>query len=120
MQTIDHNIGFQEKTLFFRKLGKIAENCDHNIDPKTFSVEKSTPNFGFHLYFSQTLPKKKIAKLAEIHPIWSPCLPASFHCRKNIAKTKLLMQSRSIIDTKLDSFSSVDRVTRLGEFSPIG
>jgi hypothetical protein len=30
----DHNIGFREKRQFFRrKLRKIAENCDHNIDP---------------------------------------------------------------------------------------
>jgi hypothetical protein len=29
----DHNIGICEKRQFFRrKLGKIAENCDHNID----------------------------------------------------------------------------------------
>jgi hypothetical protein len=30
---IDHNIVFREKRHFLRKLGKIAENCDHNIDP---------------------------------------------------------------------------------------
>jgi hypothetical protein len=36
MQIFDHNIGFLEKRQFFRrKLSKIAENCDHNIDPKT-------------------------------------------------------------------------------------
>jgi hypothetical protein len=35
MQTFDHNIGFREKRQFFRrKLAKIAENCDHNIDPR--------------------------------------------------------------------------------------
>jgi hypothetical protein len=34
MQNIDHNIGFWEKRQFYRqKLSKIAENCDHNIDP---------------------------------------------------------------------------------------
>jgi hypothetical protein len=34
MQNIDHNFGFREKSKFFRqKLSKIAENCDHNIDP---------------------------------------------------------------------------------------
>jgi hypothetical protein len=33
MQNFDHNIGFWEKRQFFRrKLPKIAENCDHNID----------------------------------------------------------------------------------------
>jgi hypothetical protein len=36
MQKFDHNIGFLRKTPFFRqKLAKIAENCDHNIDPRT-------------------------------------------------------------------------------------
>jgi hypothetical protein len=34
MQNFDHNIGFWEKRQIFRwKLSKIAENCDHNIDP---------------------------------------------------------------------------------------
>jgi hypothetical protein len=34
MQIFDHNIGFWEKRQFFRrKLSKIAENCDDNIDP---------------------------------------------------------------------------------------
>jgi hypothetical protein len=34
MQNFDHNIGFWEKRQFFRrKLAKIAENCDHKIDP---------------------------------------------------------------------------------------
>jgi hypothetical protein len=34
VQKLDHNIGFWEKRNFFRrKLSKIAENCDHNIDP---------------------------------------------------------------------------------------
>jgi hypothetical protein len=34
LKKIDHNICFLEERQFFRrKLGKIAENCDHNIDP---------------------------------------------------------------------------------------
>jgi hypothetical protein len=34
MQNFDRNIGFWEKRHFFRrKLSKISENCDHNIDP---------------------------------------------------------------------------------------
>jgi hypothetical protein len=33
MQIFDHNIGFWDKRQFFRrKLAKIAQNCDHNID----------------------------------------------------------------------------------------
>jgi hypothetical protein len=35
MQKFDNNIGFWEKRQFFRrKFPKIAENCDHNIDPR--------------------------------------------------------------------------------------
>jgi hypothetical protein len=34
MKTFDRNIGFRAKRNFFRrKLAKIAENSDHNIDP---------------------------------------------------------------------------------------
>jgi hypothetical protein len=34
MQNVDHNIGFREKRQFFgENWQKIAENCDHNIDP---------------------------------------------------------------------------------------
>jgi hypothetical protein len=34
IQKYDHNIGFcEKKPIFCRKLSKIAENCDHNIDP---------------------------------------------------------------------------------------
>jgi hypothetical protein len=34
MQNIDHDVGFWEKRQFFRrKLAKIAENCDHNLNP---------------------------------------------------------------------------------------
>jgi hypothetical protein len=37
---------FQEKRQFFRrKLGKIAENCDHNIDPKFFRLENTKTIF---------------------------------------------------------------------------
>jgi hypothetical protein len=36
MQKFHHNISFWEKRQFFRrKLSKIAENCDHNIDPRS-------------------------------------------------------------------------------------
>jgi hypothetical protein len=36
MQKLDRNIGFWEKRHFFRrKLSKIAENCDHNIGPRS-------------------------------------------------------------------------------------
>jgi hypothetical protein len=39
MQNFDHDIGFGEKRQFFcRKLGKIAENCDHNIDPRAITL----------------------------------------------------------------------------------
>jgi hypothetical protein len=36
MQNFDHNIGFWEKNAnFLPKIGKIAENCDHNVDPSS-------------------------------------------------------------------------------------
>jgi hypothetical protein len=42
MQNFDHNIGIWEKRQFFRqKLSKIAENCDHNIDPSTDALVSS-------------------------------------------------------------------------------
>jgi hypothetical protein len=42
MQNFDHNIGFWEKRQFFRrKLSKIAENCDHNIDPRCWEQTDS-------------------------------------------------------------------------------
>jgi hypothetical protein len=28
-------LGFEKNTIFCRKLSKIAENCDHNIDPRS-------------------------------------------------------------------------------------
>jgi hypothetical protein len=35
-QKNDHNIAFLRKTQFFRrKLAKLTENCDHNIDPSS-------------------------------------------------------------------------------------
>jgi hypothetical protein len=33
MQNFNNNIGFEKNANFCRKLSKIAENCDHNIDP---------------------------------------------------------------------------------------
>jgi hypothetical protein len=34
LHNLEHNIGFKEKRQFVRrKLSKIAENCDRNIDP---------------------------------------------------------------------------------------
>jgi hypothetical protein len=38
---------FEKTPIFRRKLGKIAENCDHNIDPRCFTEKCS---------FDQTLP----------------------------------------------------------------
>jgi hypothetical protein len=35
---------FEKKTaIFCRKLAKIAENCDHNIDPTTSELQTTTP-----------------------------------------------------------------------------
>jgi hypothetical protein len=44
MQNFNHKIGFWEKRQFFRqKLSKIAENCDHNIDPRVTRLGEFLP-----------------------------------------------------------------------------
>jgi hypothetical protein len=46
MKKIDHNIGFWEKRLFFRRqLAKISENNDHNIDPRCQSYDFKICNY---------------------------------------------------------------------------
>jgi hypothetical protein len=44
MQNFKRNIVFLEKRkkIFRRKLAKIAENCDHNIDPWWMTLQKKT------------------------------------------------------------------------------
>jgi hypothetical protein len=58
MNKFYHNIGFWENRQFFcRKLAKIAENCDHNIDPRYQGVY-----FVFYVWFSiavSNLPRRK-------------------------------------------------------------
>jgi hypothetical protein len=34
MQNFDHNIVFEKNANLLSKIVKIAENCDHNIDPR--------------------------------------------------------------------------------------
>jgi hypothetical protein len=42
MQNFHHNIGFLEKRQFIRrKLSKIAENCDYNIEPSIHNLMKN-------------------------------------------------------------------------------
>jgi hypothetical protein len=73
MQNFDHNIGFWVKRQLFRwKLSKIAENCNHNIDPRSTNimiVHRST-----RLYKIRTLQ----------HGTWSRgftlCSPNDFIC----------------------------------------
>jgi hypothetical protein len=53
-----HNIGFWEKRQFFhRKLAKIAENCDRNIDPMLYRFTWKTKKFqqkqSLHMYVQQ-------------------------------------------------------------------
>jgi hypothetical protein len=49
-----HNIGFQEKRIFPRKLGKIAENCDHHIEPgfKKIASAHFCSNLEVHISFN--------------------------------------------------------------------
>jgi hypothetical protein len=59
MQKCHRNSGFSEKRqFFFRKLAKIAENCDHNIDPWFFNTFGLTPLFLF--FNTQTMYYKSI------------------------------------------------------------
>jgi hypothetical protein len=56
MQNFDHDIGFCEKTPFFRrKLSEIADNCDHNIDPWVTRrvCEKNRPKCSQLLFLSK-------------------------------------------------------------------
>jgi hypothetical protein len=46
MQKFDHKIGFGEKRqLFCRKLTKITENWDHNIDPYGHDFRRKNRQF---------------------------------------------------------------------------
>jgi hypothetical protein len=60
MQNFDHNIGFWEKRHFFRrKLPKIAEICDHNIDKRAQQKnKKKTPES------SGLMPKREYSNRA--------------------------------------------------------
>jgi hypothetical protein len=65
MQKVDHKIGIQEKRQFFRrKLGKIAENCDHNIGPSLRKQESILQN---------SISAKKLDKLS--YSFWTKLHP---------------------------------------------
>jgi hypothetical protein len=105
MHNFDHHISFWEKLHFLRrKLPKIAENCDHNIDPRccaTFSTVRAMRQFcpkldwaTFWATFSQThlvtLPPTDIEtcpgvamrtyigreSIRPFYPFWSCCFYA--------------------------------------------
>jgi hypothetical protein len=90
-QKFDHNIGFLEKRQFFRRnLSKIAENCDHNIDPLLGNYCIFIVFHGRSINFS----KKRLGPQLErffYKPIWSPCLhgthsPPKAKCVRRIFK----------------------------------
>jgi hypothetical protein len=61
MQNFDHNIGFREKRqLFRRKLSKIAENCDHNIDERKFSPSEKIDGEIFKIEDFQLKPFRRM------------------------------------------------------------
>jgi hypothetical protein len=71
----DHNIGFWEKRQFFhRKLGKIAENYNHNIDPRSgcwgnfFLVQKRIKTVP---KWPQNVPLNRVLKHFCSHWWWS-------------------------------------------------
>jgi hypothetical protein len=52
MQNLDHDIGFGEKRqIFRRKLSKIAENCDHNIEPRSSQFSPVGSLFTFDSFY---------------------------------------------------------------------
>jgi hypothetical protein len=67
MQNFDHNIVFwEQRQIFRRKLAKIAENCDHNIDPRLCKISPSGEYiFELGLHFGAILWSSEIeTKLA--------------------------------------------------------
>jgi hypothetical protein len=55
VQKFDHYIGFEKNADFFaEKLPKIAENCDHNIDPWLAIFDRIVNNL-FQLNFTYIL-----------------------------------------------------------------
>jgi hypothetical protein len=75
---VNHSIGFREKRQFFRGiLAKIAENCDHNIDPGRF--------------------RKKY------RPISSTSSPKLFHCTYVNKETEIVIR---LFDKKLLKFGA--------------
>jgi hypothetical protein len=80
LKKIDHNIGFREKRQFFRrKLGKIAENFDHNIDPWSLEWWEHKPKpkryqgYNFH---AREFPLKKKQVMSELYHVSNLC---NFH-----------------------------------------
>jgi hypothetical protein len=66
MQNFYHNIGFWEKLHFFRrKLSKIAENCDHNIDPRPIKVLSA--NFGRNGFINSTRGRSEDVRAGRDH-----------------------------------------------------
>jgi hypothetical protein len=52
MQNFDRNINFREKRQFFlQKFSKIAENCDHNIDPRLGDFSPHRQSFTLGSFF---------------------------------------------------------------------
>jgi hypothetical protein len=73
MQNFDHNIGFWEKRPFFRrKLSKIAENCDHNIGPRSHCFGALEYKKTRRTKSGQKTDSKKVAKIFfDLPPIHS-------------------------------------------------
>jgi hypothetical protein len=76
---IDHNICFREKRQVFRqKLGKIAENCDHNIDPWKYRENKSIQSSGFVLFGSSCVHRHRRCLTAESSNHVFPIIPTFY------------------------------------------
>jgi hypothetical protein len=93
MQNFDHNIGFWEKRQFFRrKSQKIAENCDHNIDPWCCSGKFGSRKIGsrqkLHTFFTSSkhfdrLRLRNISGHSDVGSSVTEAASLSIWCYKN-------------------------------------
>jgi hypothetical protein len=123
MQNFDHNIGFWEKRQFFRrKLSKIAENCDHNIDPMVTRLGEFSPmgrsfNLGTFLqnlgYFSHSKSYVLIFKYGLVFNLGYFFKNASGHPgigRNHLTNYRL--QFRNYVCKESKTFSSWHKIVR--------
>jgi hypothetical protein len=110
-EKVDHNIGFGEKRRFFRrKLAKIAENCDHNIDPWSLSDSYETTNAHVHTQVQNLLRYlpiyvRKMMLLSNSNNLiltgfWDQCYSTTMFLLKNRLWVKMCNGTRNHYQNK--------------------